>query len=104
MNFLDSQGLLPSVVGFAISAILLWLGSEIFAAARQRPRGNGRRLKAWRSSSPASASGGRAISSPRSNAAGGSRSRAASLAVALAGLAMLTAIARRAGPCRRSPD
>ena len=46
MNFLDSQGLLPGVAGFAISALLLWLGSEVFAEARQRAGRAALRLKA----------------------------------------------------------
>ena len=46
MNLSDSHGLLPCVVGFAISAILLWLASEFFAAARSRGKGSMRRLKA----------------------------------------------------------
>jgi len=46
MNVSDSHGLLPSVVAFAISSVLLWLGSELFAAARSRTRGAMRRLQA----------------------------------------------------------
>ncbi len=45
MNVLDSHRLMPSVAGFLISAVLLWLGAEIFAAARLRPRLMSRRLK-----------------------------------------------------------
>ena len=36
MNFLESQRLLPCLVGLAISAALLWLASEIFAVSRTR--------------------------------------------------------------------
>ena len=46
MNVSESHGLLPSVVGFAISAALLWIASEIFAAARARARSAMRRLQA----------------------------------------------------------
>ena len=46
MNVSESHGLLPSVVGFAISAALLWIGSEVFAAARARARTAMRRLQA----------------------------------------------------------
>ena len=92
MNLSDSHGLLPSVVGFAISAILLWLGSEIFAAARQRPRGNGRRLKTC-----ALVLAGFGLWWPGHFLAAvepaGAISLASGLAWVLAGLAMLTAIA-----------
>jgi diguanylate cyclase (GGDEF)-like protein len=92
MNLSDSHGLLPCVVGFGISAVLLWLGSEVFAAARLRQRG-GRRLKAcalllagfglwWPGHFLAS-----------SIEAGGGLSLASGLAWVLAGLAMLTAVA-----------
>jgi diguanylate cyclase (GGDEF)-like protein len=92
MNLSDSHGLLPSVVGFAISAVLLWLGSEVFAAARLRERGSGRRLKAcalllvgcglWFPGhflAPLQAGSGLSLTS--------------ALAWVLAGLAMLTAVA-----------
>jgi len=46
MNVSESHGLLPSVVGFTISAALLWIGAEVFAAARTRARGPMRRLQA----------------------------------------------------------
>jgi len=46
MNVSESHGLLPSVVGFAISAALLWIGSEVFAAARAREKSAMRRLQA----------------------------------------------------------
>jgi hypothetical protein len=46
MNLLDSQPLLPWVVGLAISAVLLWLASETFASARTRARPTSRHLKA----------------------------------------------------------
>src|SRR6516225_2924704 len=46
MNVSESHGLLPSVVGFAISAALLWIGSEVFAAARARAGSTMRRLQA----------------------------------------------------------
>ncbi len=97
MNFLDSQRLLPGVAGFAISAFLLWLGSEIFAAGRQRARPAGLRLKAcaffvsgfglwWPGHflSPLDAAGGGALGIPFV---------AGALAWVLAGLAILTAVA-----------
>ncbi len=46
MNVSDSHGLLPPVLGFAVSAALLWIGAEVFAAARSRARGAMRRLQA----------------------------------------------------------
>jgi hypothetical protein len=46
MNVSESHGLVPSVVGFAISAALLWIGSEVFAAARARAGTAMRRLQA----------------------------------------------------------
>ncbi|HEV7576149.1 MAG TPA: EAL domain-containing protein [Caldimonas sp.] len=46
MNLLDSHRLLPCIVGLAISAMLLWLASEIFAVARSRGRPSSLRLKA----------------------------------------------------------
>jgi len=46
MNVSESHGLVPSVVGFAISAALLWIGSEVFAAARAREKSAMRRLQA----------------------------------------------------------
>ncbi len=45
MNFLESHRLLPCVVGLAISATLLWLAAEIFAVARSRMRPTALRLK-----------------------------------------------------------
>ena len=45
MNVFDSQRLLPVLVAFAMSAALLWLGSEVFTSARSRPRALARRLK-----------------------------------------------------------
>jgi diguanylate cyclase (GGDEF)-like protein len=36
MNSLESHRLLPCVVGLAVSAVLLWLGAQVFAAARLR--------------------------------------------------------------------
>ena len=46
MNLFDSQRLLPCLAGFTMSAALLWLGSEVFAAARLRSRALASRLKA----------------------------------------------------------
>jgi diguanylate cyclase (GGDEF)-like protein len=46
MNVSESHGLLPSVVGFAISTALLWIASEVFAAARAREKSAVRRLQA----------------------------------------------------------
>jgi diguanylate cyclase (GGDEF)-like protein len=46
MHFLDSQRLLPCLAGFVIGMALLWLGSEVFAAARGRARRVGRQLRA----------------------------------------------------------
>ncbi|MDQ6638526.1 MAG: EAL domain-containing protein, partial [Pseudomonadota bacterium] len=46
MNFLDSHRLVPCIVGLAISAMLLWLASEIFAVSRARMRPTALRLKA----------------------------------------------------------
>jgi diguanylate cyclase (GGDEF)-like protein len=45
MNFLESQRLLPCLVGLAISAALLWLASEIFAVSRTRMLPTALRLK-----------------------------------------------------------
>src|SRR4029078_13502499 len=45
MNFLESHRLLPCLVGLAISAMLLWLASEIFAVSRTRMRPTALRLK-----------------------------------------------------------
>src|SRR6516165_10716874 len=45
MNVSESHGLLPSVVGFTISAALLWIGAEAFAAARARAGSAMRRLQ-----------------------------------------------------------
>ncbi len=45
MNSLDSHRLVPGVVGLLISALLLWLTAEIFAAARGRARPGGLRLR-----------------------------------------------------------
>jgi diguanylate cyclase (GGDEF)-like protein len=44
MNPLESQRLLACIAGFAISATLLWLGAEVFAAARSRSRRGSPRL------------------------------------------------------------
>jgi diguanylate cyclase len=97
MNFQDSQGLLPGVAGFSISAFLLWLGSETFAAARQRARAAGLRLKAcalllgglglwWPGHflAPLDGAGGSAVGIPFV---------AGALAWVLAGLALVTAVA-----------
>jgi diguanylate cyclase (GGDEF)-like protein len=97
MNFLDSQRLLPGVAGFAISAFLLWLGSEIFAAARLRAGPTGLKLKAcalllggfglwWPGHflAPLDAAGGGALGIPFV---------AGALAWVLAGLAIVTAVA-----------
>ena len=46
MNVSESHGLLPSVVGFAVSTALLWIGAEVFAAARSRAKSAMRRLQA----------------------------------------------------------
>ena len=46
MHFLDSQRLLPCLAGLLISVALLWLGSEVFAAARTRSSRVGRMLRA----------------------------------------------------------
>ena len=45
MTFLDSQRLLPGFAALAISAALLWLGADVFAAARLRARLLSLRLK-----------------------------------------------------------
>jgi len=97
MNFLDSQRLLPWVVGLAISAVLLWLASETFASARSRGRPTSRHLKVcaivlggfglwWPGHflAPVDAAGGGALGSPFV---------AGALAWALAGLALGTAVA-----------
>ncbi|MEO8526668.1 MAG: EAL domain-containing protein, partial [Caldimonas sp.] len=97
MNFLDSHRLLPCIAGFAISSALLWLGAEVFAAARARsPRGGGRLMAAalvivagglwWPGHffEPGQATGGRFSGIPLA---------AAALALALAGLAGVTAAA-----------
>ena len=44
MNLLESHRLMPCLAGFAISASLLWLGAEMFAAARSRTQRIGGRL------------------------------------------------------------
>ena len=46
MNVFDSQRLVPCIAAFAIGAVLLWLSSEVSAAARSRPVAMARRLKA----------------------------------------------------------
>ena len=46
MDLFDSQRLLPGFAGFAISALLLWLGSQTLCAARSRARPLSHRLKA----------------------------------------------------------
>jgi len=90
MNLSGSHGLLPSVVGFAISAVLLLLGSEVFAAGRLRERG--RRLKAC-----ALLLGGCGLWFPGHFLAplesGGGLLLTSALALMLAGVAMLTAVA-----------
>lgn len=104
MNFPERRRLLPWIVGFAISAALLWLGAEVFAAARARTqRSSRRRLAAalvivgsglwWPGHflEPAEAAGG---------LAGGISPVAALLALALAGLAGATAVA---GTCKTLP-
>jgi len=97
MNFLDSQRLLPGVAGFAICASLLWLGSAIFATARQRTSRAGLRLKAC-----ALLLGGLglwwpghflATLDPAGGSAFGIPFVAGALAWVLAGLAILTAVA-----------
>jgi diguanylate cyclase len=93
MNFLDSQRLLPGVAGFAISAFLLWLGSEVFATARQRARPTGLRLKAC-----ALLLSGLGLWWPGHflaplDAAGGIPFVTGALAWVLAGLAIVTAVA-----------
>jgi len=45
MHSLESQRLLPFLAALLISAALLWLGSEVFAAARMRSSRVGRMLK-----------------------------------------------------------
>ena len=45
MNVWDRHGLLPGIVAFASSAMLLWLASELFGAGRARGKA-GKRLKA----------------------------------------------------------
>jgi diguanylate cyclase (GGDEF)-like protein len=45
MHLLDSQRLLPCLAGFLISVALLWLGSEVFAVARARGPRVGRLLR-----------------------------------------------------------
>ncbi len=97
MNFLDSHRLLPSVAGVAISALLLWLAAEIFAASRARARPTKRRLRAcaillggfglwWPGHflAPLSAASGGVLGIPFV---------AGALAWALAGLALVTAVA-----------
>ncbi|MEP7301268.1 MAG: bifunctional diguanylate cyclase/phosphodiesterase [Caldimonas sp.] len=97
MNLLESHRLLPCVAGFVISAALLWLGAEVFAAARARAQRNGRRLLAsavviggcglwWPGHflEPGEAMGGSLASIPMV---------AAALALALAGLSGATALA-----------
>ena len=96
MNFLESHRLLPCVVGFAISAALLWLGAESLrrgAHAHAADRASGSRPAPC--SSAASASGGRATSSRRSTPAAclGIPFVAGGLAWGLAGLALITAVA-----------
>ncbi len=97
MNFLESHRLLPCIAGFVISAALLWLGAEVFAAARARTQRGGRRLMAaalvivgsglwWPGHflEPGEAGSGTLAGIPLV---------AAALALALAGLAGATAVA-----------
>ncbi|MGZ5893139.1 MAG: putative bifunctional diguanylate cyclase/phosphodiesterase [Caldimonas sp.] len=97
MTLLESPRLLPCIAGFLISAALLWLGAEVFAAARTRPQRSGRRLLA-----AAVAIVGSGLWWPghflepgeaASGSLGGIPLVAAGLAVALAGLAGVTAVA-----------
>ena len=46
MTLLDSHRLLPGVAALAIGTALLWLGADVFAAARQRARFLSMRLRA----------------------------------------------------------
>src|SRR4029450_10392168 len=94
MSLSDSHGLMPWVVGFAISAILLWLGSELFAAARSRSRGS-LRLRACAVLLTGFGLGGAGHFLARLDVASDSMlpSLAGSLAWALAGLAFWTAVA-----------
>ena len=46
MHVLDSQRLLPCLAGFLIGVALLWLGSEVFSAARARAARVARMLRA----------------------------------------------------------
>jgi diguanylate cyclase (GGDEF)-like protein len=97
MHPLDSQRLLPCLAGFLISVALLWLGAEVFAAARSRGQRIGRMLK-----TSAIVLGGCGLWWPGhflepSDAAGGALAGvplvAAMLALALAGFAGATAVA-----------
>ena len=97
MNLLESHRLLPCIAGFVISAALLWLGSEVFAAARARAQRSGRRLLG-----AAVVMLGSGIWWPghflepadvAANTAGGIMLVAAILALALAALAGATAVA-----------
>ena len=97
MNLLESHRLLPCIAGFVISAALLWLGSEVFAAARARAQRSGRRLLG-----AAVVILGSGIWWPghflepvdvAANTAGGIMLVAAVLALALAALAGATAVA-----------
>jgi diguanylate cyclase (GGDEF)-like protein len=94
MNSWDSHGLAPCIFAFAISAILLWLAADLFAAARAR--GKALRLKAcafvlcglglwWPGDFLASGDG--------AGGAAGMGSLAGALAWVLAGLAFATAVA-----------
>ena len=94
MNSWDSHGLAPCVFGFAISAVLLWLAADLFAAARAR--GKALRLKAcafvlcglglwW--------PGNFLASGDAAGSAAGLGSLGGALAWVLAGLAFATAVA-----------
>jgi|BarGraIncu00222A_1022003.scaffolds.fasta_scaffold00160_20 diguanylate cyclase (GGDEF)-like protein len=97
MHPLDSQRLLPCLAGFLISVALLWLGAEVFAAARSRGQRIGRMLK-----TSAIVLGGCGLWWPGhflepSDAAGGALAGvplvAGLLALALSGFAGATAVA-----------
>jgi diguanylate cyclase len=93
MHFLDSQRLLPCLAGLLISVALLWLGSEVFAAARTRNSHVGRMLR-----TSAIALGACGLWWPGHfleavDGAGGMSLVGGLLAVALAGLAGATATA-----------
>ena len=97
MDLFDSERLLPGVVGLAISALLLWLASEVLAAAHARPKTLSRRLKA--AAALLAAAGiwwpGHFLEPAGSAGTGplGIPLIAGALAIALAGLAVGTAMA-----------